>query len=98
MANRKPCYFLAPTWDFPPPPSGPIKLGSVITALEAPERSLSTASLPTGDDPGQAFSTQQRQVTYTSDRLRQGQFGIFTQFLGLVIGLDVEATVDWGKG
>lgn len=97
MANRVPCYYLAPTWDFPPPPAGPVKLGSVITNLDTPDRPLFTASLPVGNDPGQLFSTEQRHVTYSTDKLRQGQFGLFTRFLGLIIGVGVEATVDWEK-
>lgn len=97
MANRIPCYYLAPTGDFPPPPAGSVKLGSVITNLNTPDRPLFTATLSAGTDLGQIFSTEQRHVTYSTDELRQGQLGIFARFLGLIIRVTVEATVDWKK-
>lgn len=92
MANRTPYFFLAPTWDFPPPPTGPIRLGSVITSLKTPERALYTPPPSTNLN---AFSTEQKRVVFSAEKLRAGQFSIFTRFLSFVLGVGVDASVDW---
>ncbi|KAI0405373.1 hypothetical protein F4802DRAFT_180071 [Xylaria palmicola] len=91
MANRTPYFFLAPTWDIPAPPSGPIQLGNVITSLKAPERPLHRGPSPHSD----VFSSSQTRVVFSAEKLRAGKFGIFTRFLNLVLGLGVDATAGW---
>ncbi|KAI0599833.1 hypothetical protein F4775DRAFT_548460 [Biscogniauxia sp. FL1348] len=92
MANRTPYYFLAPTWDFPPPPAGPIQLGSVITSVKRPEKPLYTAPPPAESE---VFSSEQRRFTFSKEKLRAGRFGIFTRFLSMVLGVGLDAGVDW---
>lgn len=92
MANRTPYFFLAPTWDYPSSPSRPIQLGNVITSVKTPERALYKAPKP--DDPA-VFSTAQKQVVFSTEKLFGGRFGMFTRFLNVVLGFGVDATVGW---
>lgn len=93
MANKVPYYFYAPTWDFPPPPTGPIRLGNVITSLEKPEQPLFTAELPTQSE---LYSSSKHQVEFSREKLLQGSFGILTQFLS-VLGVGGDVTAGWNK-
>ncbi|KAI0861273.1 hypothetical protein F4860DRAFT_175196 [Xylaria cubensis] len=91
MANRTLYFFLAPTWDLPSPPSGPIQLGNVITSLKTPERSLYKGpKLNSG-----TFSSSQTQVKFSTEKLRAGRFGIFARFLTMALGFGVDATIAW---
>ncbi|KAI0875183.1 hypothetical protein GGS24DRAFT_456228 [Hypoxylon argillaceum] len=90
MANRTLYFFLAPTWDLPSP-AGPIQLGNVITSLKAPERPLYRG--PKLDS--EIFSSSQTHVTFSTEKLRAGRFGIFTRFMAAVLGLGIDATVGW---
>ncbi|KAK0100266.1 hypothetical protein ONS96_007549 [Cadophora gregata f. sp. sojae] len=84
MANQTAFYFYAPTWDFPPPPSGPIKLGNVITSIKTPERALFTASPSLAS----TISSTKISVTFSREKLHAGQFSTVTNFLSL-LGLDI---------
>lgn len=85
MANRVPCFFYAPTWDFPP--GGPIKLGNVLASVKTPELPLYTARLPAEDE---VFSTEKRQVEFSLEKQREGKFSIVTRFLSFLgVGVDV---------
>ena len=93
MANRIPCYFLAPTWDLPPPPSGPLRLSSVLSSVtKSPERPLYSAQPPSSND---VFSSEQHQFLFSTDKLRAGKFQIFTRFLSLVVNLGADIAVGW---
>jgi len=88
MANRVPFFFYAPTWDFPP--DGPIKLGNVLVSPKTPELPLHTARLSPEDE---VFSTEKRQVEFSHEKLREGQFSILTKFLSFLgVGVDVTAS------
>jgi len=92
MANRVPCYFLPPTWDLPPPPLGPLGLGSVLASPKTVERPLHTPPPPAEGD---VFSTTQRNFRFSTDKMRSGQLGVFTRFLSFVLGVGVDAAVGW---
>ena len=86
MANTVPSYFYSPSWDYPPPPTGPIKLGSLITSLKRPEQPLATS------DPTSTFSTDKKIVEFSKEKLRQGKFSILTKFLSVLgVGVDLGA-------
>ncbi|KAI1757958.1 hypothetical protein F4782DRAFT_544358 [Xylaria castorea] len=91
MANRTLYFFLAPTWDLPSPPSGPFQLGNVITSLKAPERPLYRG--PNLDS--ETISSSQTRVTFSTEKLRAGRFGVFARFLAMALGLGADATVSW---
>ncbi|PCH00339.1 Hypothetical protein PENO1_025130 [Penicillium occitanis (nom. inval.)] len=106
MANKNPFYFYAPTWDYPPPPLGPLKLGNVFTDLKRPAESvIYTAQLPSstaddtvvGGDGPVPYSTYKNDVEISTEKLRQGRFAILTQFLS-VLGVGVDVGVDWERG
>lgn len=94
MANRIPAYFLAPSWDFPPPPSGPIRLGNIITSLKTPERPLHTAQMPADDD---VFSSEQLEAVFSTEKLRAGRFEMLTKFMSVIAGIGIDAGVEWEK-
>jgi hypothetical protein len=94
MANRTAYFFYAPTWDYPAPPLGPIKLGNVITSLDTPELPLYTAVLP--DDSG-IFALDKTSVEFTREKLREGKFGIVTKFLS-IFGFGVDLGGKWDLG
>ena len=92
MANRVPCFFYAPTWDFPP--DGPIKLGNVLGSLKTPELPLHTASLPADNE---VFSVEKRQVQFSYEKLREGRFSIFTRFMSF-LGVGIDAGIERSRG
>ncbi|KAJ6088425.1 hypothetical protein N7486_009686 [Penicillium sp. IBT 16267x] len=92
MASQTPDFFFASTWDYPPPPTGPIQLGNLITSLQKPEQPLFTAALPTESE---IFSSDKNDVTFSRERMRAGKFGILTQFLSVLgVGIDVEGGLE----
>ena len=93
MSNHIKSYFYAPSWDFPPPPKGPIQLGNIITSIEEPEIPLHTAPYP---DDGEIFSSDKRNVEYSREKLRAGKFSILTKFLSLM-GVGVDLGMDWER-
>jgi hypothetical protein len=100
MSNKTTFYFYAPTWDYPPPPLGPLKLGTIFSNLKRPAESvLYTASVPDrSDNEGSTpYSTSKNDVEISTEKLRQGRFAILTQFLS-VLGLGVDFGVDWDRG
>jgi len=92
MANRIPGYFLTPTNDLPPPLSGPLRLGSILSSVKTPARPLYSPPAPTADD---VFSSEQRRFEFSTDQLRARKFGLFTRFLSVVLGIGVDAVVGW---
>jgi hypothetical protein len=92
MASQTPDFFFAPTWDYPPPPTGPIQLGNLITSLQKPEQPLFTAALPTESE---IFSSDKHDATFSRERMRAGKFGILTQFLSVLgFGIDIEGGLE----
>jgi hypothetical protein len=92
MANRVPCFFYAPTWDFPP--GGPIKLGNVIASVKTPELPLYTAQLLAEDE---LCSTEKRGVEFSYEKLRDGRFSIVTRIMSFLgVGFDVSRSSSKG--
>jgi hypothetical protein len=91
MANKTPYYFYAPTWDIPPPPTGPIQLGNVITSLQTPDQPIYTASLPNSDS--DVFSSEKKNVTFSQEKSKGGNLSIMTRFMAMVLGIGVDAGV-----
>lgn len=89
MANRKQYFFYAPSWDYPPPPAGPIRLGNVITSLTSPERPLHTA-VPTESE---VFSVRKSSVETSTQVDRHTKVAIVTKFLS-ILGLGVDAGIN----
>ena len=93
MSNSIKCYFYAPTWDFPPPPKGPIKLGNIITSIEQPENPLYTAPYPSDDE---YFSSEKKDVEYSVEKSKAGKFSILTKFLS-TLGVGVDLGMNWDR-
>ena len=93
MSSAHHSYFFVPSWDYPPPPKGPIKLGNIITSIEEPENPLYTAPYPSDKD---VILSVKKSVEYSKQRLRVGKFSILTKFLSILgVGVDVGADWDW---
>ena len=104
MANTVRSYFLAPTWHNHPE-SGSLQLGNIITDLKSPgpERPLYRGPPPPPPKrldappaPGSLELTESWQVNYafSTEKLKAGNFGIWTKFLGF-LGLGVDEGYAW---
>ncbi len=93
MSNLTKTYFLAPTWDYPPPPAGPIRLGNLIASPAKLVPALYTARDDLGTEEGESFRMEKRGVTWSREELRAGKFGVWTEFLSF-LGLGVSAGVE----
>jgi hypothetical protein len=85
-------YFLAPTRDVPP--SGPISLGSIITSPRSPELSLNgrkSSILQSMQVDEHSISDSSRQLVKT----KNGNVGIWTEFLGGVLGIGGDVGGNW---
>jgi hypothetical protein len=97
MTSSTKTYFLAPNFDFPPPPSGLIDLGSIITDPKKPDRSLNKGELVL--IPAHAiFTTTKTDWTASRSQLHAVDGGIWTSFLQTIIGLSAEVDVSRSKG
>ncbi|KAK1252197.1 hypothetical protein MKX08_003384 [Trichoderma sp. CBMAI-0020] len=89
MANQTPCYYFAPTWDFPP--NGPLQLGNVLMSVKRPEQALYTAPLPNASE---IITSKKSQVDFSREKLKAGKFSIFTRFIRF-IGLGIDIATSW---
>ncbi|KAF1970552.1 hypothetical protein BU23DRAFT_432016, partial [Bimuria novae-zelandiae CBS 107.79] len=94
MANVKKTYFLTPSFDYLPPPAGPIALGNILADPTTPDRPLNPkhtlASLPT--DVVITTST-------TSWRSKHSvSVGLYAEFPELIVGAGADASVNWARG
>lgn len=103
MSNPSKTYFLAPTWDYPPPPGGPIRLGNIIASpvKPVPALYLAPSNLKTSQgaatghgDGGESFQIEKKNITWSRDKLRAGKFGLWTEFLSF-LGLGVDVGTGW---
>lgn len=92
MSDSIKTYFLAPNWDFLPPPQGYFFLGSIIVDPKKPQRSLNA---------GERHPVENVQTSYKDEwslahgDLVSGSAGIFASFLQLIVG--VGADVEFSK-
>lgn len=87
MTSHKKTYFLPPNWDYPPPPAGPLQLGTIITHPITPSRSLNLEALQPIPRTFQNVKTDWEQ---TRSQIYEGRFGIWASFLQIVgIGGDI---------
>jgi len=93
MTNHIPTYFFPPSWDYPPPPTGPIKLGNIITSLKRPEQPLYKTPYLSDEE---IISSDKKSVEYSKEKLRQGTFSVLTKFLS-VLGVGVHVGVEWDR-
>ncbi|SPO02495.1 uncharacterized protein DNG_05168 [Cephalotrichum gorgonifer] len=87
MANQIKTYFLSPTWDYHP--SGPIQLGNIITSASRPAEALNGPDSPRPATVSLFPPMTKSHVTWSSDKLREGRYGLWTKFLSF-IGLSVD--------
>ena len=85
-------YFLSPNLDFPPPPEGPIALGSIIYDPKRPDRSLN------GPDrvyihPGAVYHAYKDDWKDSRRKGRDGRGGVWASFLQLILGIGGDVQV-----
>ncbi|PHH80670.1 hypothetical protein CDD80_350 [Ophiocordyceps camponoti-rufipedis] len=85
MANIKKTYFLCPNWDYHP--DGPLKLGNIIISPHRPGQALNGQEAPQAADV--CPPTTKTNVTWSLDKFRSGQYGLWTEFLSFAAGLGV---------
>ncbi|KAI0192817.1 hypothetical protein F4808DRAFT_362745 [Astrocystis sublimbata] len=91
MANRKPSFILAPTWDLPASPSSPVQLGNVFTSLKTMERPLCRGPKINSE----IFTSSKTQFMFSTEKSRTGGFGVFGRLLSMILGIGVDATASW---
>jgi hypothetical protein len=89
-------YLVAPNFDIPPPPNGPIKLGQIISAPDQPtlEPINIRDHLPA---PGVFAPTIKKGFSSTSTRLLGGELGLWAQVaasIGLKFNLSFDSSAD----
>ncbi|KAH6713890.1 hypothetical protein BKA61DRAFT_52153 [Leptodontidium sp. MPI-SDFR-AT-0119] len=92
MSNSKKTYFLAPDFHLPPPPNGPLSLGSIITSPSTPERILNKAN-QTPLSEASIYVSHQRDWSSTRGVLKENTFGVWTSFLQLILGISADVEV-----
>ncbi|KAH6677205.1 hypothetical protein B0J14DRAFT_697829 [Halenospora varia] len=99
MANPKKTYHLAPNFHIPAPPTGPLTLGTIITAPSTPERTLTATPLPVSIPPSQIYTSSQKNWSATRSSLSSYSGGVWTTFLASIVGIgaDVEGDVTRGE-
>lgn len=97
MTSSTKTYYLAPNFDFPPPPGGLIDLGSIIADPNKPDRSLNKSELVS--IPAHAIFTRTKtDWTASRSQLQAVDGGIWTSFLQTIIGLSADVDVSRSKG
>ncbi|KAK2778723.1 hypothetical protein CKAH01_11649 [Colletotrichum kahawae] len=89
MSNRKPSFFLAPSWDFPSPPDCPIKLGNVIKFLDDPHSPMCTVPI--------AAAPPQKHFSLDSKKLKSNNVGFWMNFLSKAFGVGFNAGAKWSN-
>ncbi|KAJ3498369.1 hypothetical protein NLG97_g1174 [Lecanicillium saksenae] len=97
--NSPKTYFLCPTSDFIyPPPTGPLRLGSIIRSTSAPQVPLNLASaVPVANPNLPHVETDWRKTVSAKTGLG---FGVYAQFLQLaagVSGVGPEVDMEWSR-
>ena len=87
-------YFLAPNFDIPPPPKGPVALGHIIDDPSAlvPLNRVDRQPILKSD----IFLSSKGGFKATRDRLQKGEFGVWAKVLG-VTGFGGEASWNYEK-
>jgi len=88
MASEIPEYFLPRNWDYPP--TGPIKLGNVLTSLKEPHRPLATVK----PDADIIITSPKTLAAIETEKVRSGGVAIMTTFLNALLGAGAEVRVD----
>ncbi|KAK1755456.1 hypothetical protein QBC47DRAFT_189674 [Echria macrotheca] len=92
--NLKKTYFFLPTWDTPPPPTGLLRLGTLLMSPSDPTTPLS-AGIPsaTPSDFPPVFETRKTSVTYSTATRRSGTVALFASFLSIITGVGADIAV-----
>ncbi|KAF1957602.1 hypothetical protein CC80DRAFT_47907 [Byssothecium circinans] len=96
----KPTYFLAPPRT---PPSGPIRLGSIIPRPSHPDEPISSPKLPVPADPSSPSPhdiTTFKERNFTGSYIKKStiSFGIWTSFLQFLTSLSADVDVEFIRG
>jgi hypothetical protein len=96
MANPKKAYFLTPSFDYPPPPLGPITLGSILSDPSAPDHPLASSS---ASPPASCITTTTKtDWKSTLNKSNSASIGLYAKFLDTVLGAGADASVNWDRG
>ncbi|OAA55162.1 hypothetical protein ISF_08083 [Cordyceps fumosorosea ARSEF 2679] len=92
-------YFLCPTDDFIyPPPTGPLRLGSILRSTSAPQLPLNVASVvPVANPTPPQVETDWRKTVSTRTGLGLGVYAQFLQLAVGVSGIGPQVEVEWSR-
>jgi hypothetical protein len=99
MSSRK-TYFLVPTFDILPPPTGTIALGAILSAPDRPSRPLNLPNLRHLQIPSHLPISKFTETDWSKiiSKTTGGSLGVFAQFLSLTgIGGEVWASGELSK-
>lgn len=95
MANLKKTYFLTPSFDYPPPPTGPIKLGNILSDPASPDRPLNPGKTIVPPPEDGITTTVKTDWKSELSKMNSASVGLYAKFLELVVGAGVDAAVNW---
>ena len=92
MSSSVKTYWPVPNADTPPPPDGPIAIGTIIPDPKNPARSLNKANrVPIPAD--SVLHSHKNDYHLTREESRQGQGGLWASFLESIVGVTGDAQV-----
>jgi hypothetical protein len=97
MANPKKTYFLTPSFDFAPAPTGPIKLGNIIANPASPDRPLNPKATLVPPPPESIQTTCKTDWKSTLSKSNSASLSVYAKFLELILGAGVDAGVNWDR-
>jgi hypothetical protein len=95
MANLRKTYFLTPSFDYPPPPTGPIKLGNILSDPASPDRPLNPGKIIVSPPEDAVTMTVKTDWKSELSKMNSASVGLYAKFLELVVGVGVDAAVNW---
>ncbi|KAL8296210.1 hypothetical protein RB601_003594 [Gaeumannomyces tritici] len=93
MVNVQKTYFLPPSWGYHP--SGPIQLGNLILSPSTPADALNGPGCPRPPPESLFAPVPKTNETWSTATNTTHRYGIFTEFLTPLLGLGVDAAVDY---
>ncbi|KAF2466866.1 uncharacterized protein BDR25DRAFT_376386 [Lindgomyces ingoldianus] len=98
MANPKKTYFLTPSFDYPPPPIGPIRLGNILIDPTLPDRPLNPGSALIPPPAEALITTVKSEWKSTLSKSNKASIGLYAKFLDLILGAGADASTNWERG
>ncbi|KAF2728651.1 hypothetical protein EJ04DRAFT_476989 [Polyplosphaeria fusca] len=97
MANPKKTYFLTPSFDYPPPPKGPIRLGNLLADPSSPDRPLNAGQAHLAPPPESVITTTKTDWKSELSKSNTTSIGLYAKALDIIIGAGADVAVNWNR-